>query len=148
MSSYFIFAIALTVAYIIYFAVMIMQDLYGKKKDGKYDVEVFTVTDDPDEGVQVSESDSGFSIGEEDYTTEYLEQENAQTDDDNQKASSDTPSPVAEIKSKIDESMDTVESFMSNPCTDEQLQLALINGGHIDDDTELDWKKVINELWS
>ena len=146
MSSYFIFAIALTVAYIIYFAVTIMQDLYGKKKDGKNDVEEFSVTDDPDEGVQVSESDSGFSIGEEDYTTEYLEQENAQTVDDNQKASSDTPSPVAEIKSKIDESMDTVESFMSNPCTDEQLQLALINGGHIDDDTELDWKKVINEL--
>ena len=146
MSSYFIFAIALTVAYIIYFAVMIMQDLYGKKKDGKNDVEEFSVTDDPDEGVQVSESDSGFSIGEEDYTTEYLEQENAQTVDDNQKASSDTPSTVAEIKSKIDESMDTVESFMSNPCTDEQLQLALINGGHIDDKTELDWKKVINEL--
>ena len=146
MSSYFIFAIALTVAYIIYFAVMIMQDLYGKKKDGKNDVEEFSVTDDTDEGVQVSESDSGFSIGEEDYTTEYLEQENAQTVDDNQKASSDTPSPVAEIKSKIDESMDTVESFMSNPCTDEQLQLALINGGHIDDKTELDWKKVINEL--
>ena len=146
MSSYFIFAIALTVAYIIYFAVMIMQDLYGKKKDGKNDVEEFSVTDDPDEGVQVSESDSGFSIGEEDYTTEYLEQENAQTVDDNQKASSDTSSPVAEIKSKIDESMDTVESFMSNPCTDEQLQLALINGGHIDDKTELDWKKVINEL--
>ena len=146
MSSYFIFAIALTVAYIIYFAVTIMQDLYGKKKDGKNDVEVFTVTDDTDEGVQVSESDSGFSIGEEDYTTEYLEQENAQTVDDNQKASSDTPSPVAEIKSKIDESMDTVESFMSNPCTDEQLQLALINGGHIDEKTELDWKKVINEL--
>ena len=145
MSSYFIFAIALTVAYIIYFAVMIMQDLYGKKKDGKNDVEEFSVIDDPDEGVQVSESDSGFSIGEEDYTTEYLEQENAQTVDDNQKASSDTPSPVAEIKSQIDESMDTVESFMSNPCTDEQLQLALINGGHIDD-TELDWKKVINEL--
>ena len=146
MSSYFIFAIALTVAYIIYFAVMIMQDLYGKKKDGKYDVEVFTVTDDPDEGVQVSESDSGFSIGEEDYTTEYLEQDNTQTVDENQESTSDTPSPIAEIKSQIDESMDTIESFMSNPCTDEQLQLALINGGHIDDKTELDWKKVINEL--
>ena len=146
MSSYFIFAIALTVAYIIYFAVMIMQDLYGKKKDGKNDVEEFSVTDDSVEGVLVSESDSGFSIGEEDYTTEYLEQENVQTVDENQESSSDTPSPVAEIKSQIDESMDTVESFMSNPCTDEQLQLTLINGGHIDDNTELDWKKVINEL--
>lgn len=146
MSSYFIFAITLTVAYIIYFAVMIMQDLYGKKKDGKNDVEVFSVTDDPDEGVQVSESDSGFSIGEEDFTTEYLEQENAPTLDENPESSTDSPSPIAEIKSQIDETMDTVESFMSNPCTDEKLQLALINGGHIDDDTELDWKKVINEL--
>lgn len=146
MCSYFIFAIALTVAYIIYFAVMIMQDLYGKKKDGKNDVEVFSVTDDPDEGVQVSESDSGFSIGEEDYTTEYLEQENAPTLDENPESSTDSPSPIAEIKSQINETMDTVESFMSNPCTDEKLQLALINGGQIDDDTELDWKKVINEL--
>ena len=60
--------------------------------------------------------------------------------------STDSPSPIAEIKSQIDETMDSVESFMSNPCTDEKLQLALINGGHIDDDTELDWKKVINEL--
>lgn len=123
-----------------------MQDLYGKKKEGKNDVEVFSVTDDPDEGVQVSESDSGFSIGEEDYTTEYLEQENAPTLDENPESSTDSPSPIAEIKSQIDETMDTVESFMSNPCTDEKLQLALINGGHIDDDTELDWKKVINEL--
>ena len=112
MSSYFIFAIALTVAYVIYFAVMIMQDLYGKKKDGKNDVEVFSVTDDADEGVQVSESDSGFSIGEEDYTTEYLEQENAPTVDENQESSTDSPSPIAEIKSQIDEAMDTVESFI------------------------------------
>lgn len=30
MRSYFIFAIVLTVAYLIYYAVIIMQDLYGK----------------------------------------------------------------------------------------------------------------------
>lgn len=123
-----------------------MQDLYGKKKDGKNDVEEFSVTDDPDEGVQVSESDSGFSIGEEDYTTEYLEQENAPTVDEHQDSFTDNSSPIAEIKTQIDEAMDTVESFMSNPCTDEKLQLALINGGHIDDETEPNWKKVINEL--
>lgn len=147
MNSYFIFAIALTVAYIIYFAVMIMQDLYGKKKDSKNDVEVFSVSEDVDEGIQVSESESGFSIGEEDYTTEYLEQENTPSFEENKEtSSSDSPSPIAEIKSQIDEAMDTVESFMSNPCSDEKLQLALINGGSIDDDRDLDWKKVINEL--
>lgn len=32
MKAYFIFAIALTVAYIIYYAVMIARDLYGKKR--------------------------------------------------------------------------------------------------------------------
>ena len=146
MSSYFIFAIALTVAYIIYFAVMIMQDLYGKKKDSKNDVEVFSIAEDSDEGVQVSEIDSGFSIGEDDYTTEYLEQEKTPTVDEEQKSSDDSPSPISEMKSQIDEAMDNVESFMSNPCSDEKLQLALINGGSIDDDHELDWKKVINEL--
>ena len=31
MKAYFIFAIALTVAYIIYYAVMIARDLYGLK---------------------------------------------------------------------------------------------------------------------
>lgn len=31
MNSYFIFAIVLTVAYIIYYAVIIAHDLYGKK---------------------------------------------------------------------------------------------------------------------
>ena len=35
MKSYFIFAIFLTIAYIIYYVVIITQELYGKKKDGK-----------------------------------------------------------------------------------------------------------------
>lgn len=33
MKAYFIFAIALTVAYIIYYAVMIARDLYGKNEE-------------------------------------------------------------------------------------------------------------------
>lgn len=31
MESYFIFTIVLTVAYLVYYAVIIVQDLYGKK---------------------------------------------------------------------------------------------------------------------
>lgn len=32
MKSYFIFTIVLTVAYLVYYAVIIVQDLYGKKE--------------------------------------------------------------------------------------------------------------------
>lgn len=32
MKSYFIFTIVLTVAYLVYYAVIIVQDLYGKRK--------------------------------------------------------------------------------------------------------------------
>ena len=41
MNSYFIFAIVLTVAYIIYYAVIIAHDLYGKKGTDKPNEEVF-----------------------------------------------------------------------------------------------------------
>lgn len=41
MNSYFIFAIVLTVAYIIYYAVIIAHDIYGKKGTDKPNEEVF-----------------------------------------------------------------------------------------------------------
>ncbi len=41
MSSYFIFALVLTVLYIVYFAVNIIRDLYGKKGTEKTDEEIF-----------------------------------------------------------------------------------------------------------
>lgn len=60
MKAYFIFAITLTVAYVIYFAVMIARDLYGnggKKKSGEeeFDVSGF----DEEESVSVVENDKG-----------------------------------------------------------------------------------------
>lgn len=41
MSSYFTFALVLTVLYIVYYAVNIARDLYGKKGTEKADEEVF-----------------------------------------------------------------------------------------------------------
>ena len=35
MSPFVIFAISLTIAYVIYYAVMITRDLYGKKKNNR-----------------------------------------------------------------------------------------------------------------
>ena len=71
MRSYFIFAIVLTVAYLIYYAVIIMQDLYGKRRTGKTEEEVFDLgTLEDEESVAVSESETGFRVGNEQYDTE------------------------------------------------------------------------------
>ena len=65
MSSYFIFALVLTVLYIVYYAVNITRDLYGKKGTEKTDEEVFDLgpMDATEESVEVSENETGFSIG-------------------------------------------------------------------------------------
>ena len=72
MGSYFIFALVLTVLYIVYFAVNIIRDLYGKKGTEKTDEEVFDLgpMDSTEESVEVSENETGFKIGNETYGTE------------------------------------------------------------------------------
>ena len=49
MKSYFIFTIVLTVAYLVYYAVIIVQDLYGNKGNGKPEEEVFDLGAPEDE---------------------------------------------------------------------------------------------------
>lgn len=72
MSSYLIFVLVLTAVYIIYYAVIITKDLYGKKEDAKTNEEVFDVSGmaDAEESVAVEENDGGFSIGGNSYDTQ------------------------------------------------------------------------------
>ena len=76
MKAYFIFAIALTVAYIIYYAVMIARDLYGKNGEKiKSGEEEFDVSDfDEEESVSVVENDKGFNIGDNEYETHFIDE--------------------------------------------------------------------------
>lgn len=71
MSPFVIFVIVLTIIYIIYYAVMITRDLYGKKEDHKTQEEVFDVSDMVEEeaAVSVHESDNGFSVADKEYET-------------------------------------------------------------------------------
>ena len=66
MKSFVIFAIVVTVIYVIYYTVIIVQDLYGKPKDVKSQGESFDVNDmtEEEESIAVSESDGGFSVGD------------------------------------------------------------------------------------
>ena len=72
MSSYLIFVLVLTAVYIIYYAVIVTKDLYGKKDDAKTTEEVFDVSNmaDAEESVTVEENNGGFSIGGNSYDTQ------------------------------------------------------------------------------
>ena len=73
MSPFVIFAISLTIAYVIYYAVMITRDLYGKKEENKSNEEVFDVSNITEEeaAVAVNENNGGFSIANKQYDTSY-----------------------------------------------------------------------------
>ena len=82
MSPFVIFAISLTIAYVIYYAVMITRDLYGKKEEAKSNEEVFDISNITEEevAVAVNESDGGFSVADKQYDTSF--QDGTSYDDD------------------------------------------------------------------
>lgn len=73
MSPFLIFAISLTIAYAIYYAVMITRDLYGKKEEAKSNEEVFDISNitEDEATVTVNESDGGFSVADKQYDTSF-----------------------------------------------------------------------------
>lgn len=73
MSPFLIFAISLTIAYAIYYAVMITRDLYGKKEEAKSNEEMFDISNITEEeaAVAVNESDGGFSVADKQYDTSF-----------------------------------------------------------------------------
>lgn len=66
MTPYAIFAIALTIAYIIYYGYNISKDLYGRKGDVQDTAEEFDIASISGEVVAtpVREMDGGFSLGD------------------------------------------------------------------------------------
>lgn len=80
MSPFVIFAISLTIEYVIYYAVMITRDLYGKKEENKSNEEVFDVSSitEEDAAVAVNESDGGFSIANKLYDTRYQNEQSGE----------------------------------------------------------------------
>ncbi len=84
MSPFVIFAISLTIAYVIYYAVMITRDLYGKKEEAKSNEEVFDISNmaEEDAAVAVNESDGGFSVADKLYDTSFQGGASYDEDDD------------------------------------------------------------------
>ena len=108
MNSYFIFAIVLTVAYIIYYAVIIAHDIYGKKGTDKPNEEVFDLgAPEEEESVAVTESETGFSIGSENYETEST-------------ATSSETSPEEDVKDKQGTAQEKLERLKAE--AEEQME--------------------------
>ena len=149
MGSYFIFAIVLTVLYVIYYAVLIVQDLYGKKGTEKPGEEVFELDpeDVSEESINVSESETGFSIGSEKYGTESpssasdVPEENGAGQDEEA-----ARERFERLKAKAEARMEDTAPYLSDPFTDEELYKAMVSGGHLDNRPDMAWKPVKDKL--
>ena len=66
MSAFAIFVLVLTFLYVVYYAAVIMQDVYGKKDTPKTDEEEFDVSNmqDVEEPISISEDPEGFRFSD------------------------------------------------------------------------------------
>lgn len=128
MKSFVIFAIVLTVVYVIYYTVVIVQDLYGKPKEEKNQAESFDLSDmtDEDESVTVTESEGGFSVGDNRYDTSLEGQQPTDTDATRQaNGVSVLPKVNAKLEGKLEEVQATSEDGMYS---DELFRLMMAKG--------------------
>lgn len=148
MESYFIFAIVLTVLYVIYYAVNIARDLYGKKENGKTDEEVFDLglVDATEESISVSENETGFSIGSEKYDTEVEAVATPVVQDSDAKQEETAHIRFERLKTKAEERMEDSVPYLSDPFTSEEMYKAMVSRGCPENRPELKWKPVKDKL--
>lgn len=120
MSPFAIFAIVLTIAYIIYYGVNISRDLYGKKGQESETEEIFDVSkmSEIEEPIPVTEEGDGFVIGTQSDLENLSEvnlpeeQKNEEKkNDDSYKGDTDDKRGIAE-KSKAEELVDNIRQNM------------------------------------
>ena len=157
MNPYFIFVLALTVLYIIYYAVNIAHDLYGKKGEVKNDTETYDVSDMASEGAEpeeedstaVTESENGFVIGEQEVETQVdaisdvtPEEEETPVEDE-----ANTQSKVEKLIAETSEKMENTEVYLSDPMFDEDLTRALLAKGLTGkENVHLEWTMTKDEM--
>lgn len=108
MNAFAIFAIALTVVYIIYYAVTISRDLYGSKKVKSSEEETIDIPDSDDEesSTEVSEVGDGFSLSTD-------SQDDSSAPEKEEAPHEDKP-VVSDSNVEIDEDSNTKVMFISS----------------------------------
>lgn len=148
MKSYFIFAIALTVVYVLYFVVVLVQDFYGKKGSGKANEEVFDLGPlDDEESIVVRERETGFDVGKDTYETENrLSDSSAEPETDTDNAAVSAEEKFERLKAKAEERMEESVPYLSDERTAEEMYKAMIARGRMDDRPEMTWTPVNDRL--
>lgn len=152
MKSYFIFAIVLTVVYLIYYAVIIVQDLYGKRGTEKTDEEVFDLgAPDDEESVTVTESETGFSVGGEQYETESeTTAPSAEPETETEKKDKETEESAEEklerLKAKAEEQMEDTIPYLSDARTADEMYKAMLAKGRLENRPDMAWKPIKDRL--
>ena len=146
-SSYFIFAIVLTVAYIIYYAVIIAHDIYGKKGTDKPNEEVFDLgAPEEEESVAVTESETGFSIGSENYETESTATSSETSLEDVKDKPGTAQEKLERLKAEAEEQMEETTPYLSDARTSEEMYKAMISKGRLDNRPEIKWNPIQDRL--
>lgn len=150
MKAYFIFAIALTVAYIIYYAVIIARDLYGKNGEkNKSGEEEFDINGfEEEESVSVVENDKGFNIGGDEYATHYIDETQNASEDMNHTDEKPKQDVIETLSNKVKVNMEETQVTFSNPYNSAELyKLMMQNGiGELHYDGGVTTKNIIDEL--
>lgn len=147
MNSYSIFAIVLTVAYLIYYAVIVAHDLYGKKKMSKTSEEVFDLGEpEEEESIAVSDSETGFSIGEDKYETEGTATASPETPGGEAETPDTTQEKFERLKAKAEERMEDTAPYLSDARTADEMYKAMISRGRIENRPEMMWKPIQDRL--
>ena len=139
MQGFIIFAIVVTVIYIIYYTMMITNDLYKKPKEEKSNTESFDVADlqengedaqeesttqnEQDEAVCVSESEGGFSVGDNHYETRYED-----TQEDSSSTSEESKAAVRSVIDNAQSKMETIQPQYSDVVSDDEMKRLIISG--------------------
>ncbi len=147
MKSYFIFAIVLTVVYLVYYAVIIVQDLYGKKGTGKKAEEVFDLGElVEEESVDVTESETGFSVGNEAYETEIVPTATPVQDDTPSDGEAAMAERLERIKAKAEERMEESVPYLSDARSADEMYKAMVCRGRLDNRPDMEWKPLKDRL--
>lgn len=150
MKSYLIFALVLTVVYLVYYAVIIVQDLYGKKDAGKAEEEEFDLgPSDSEEGIAVSESDTGFSVGNDSYETEAettAPMTAPENEADRTNAEETAEEKLERLKAKAEERMEDTVPYLSDAYTADDMYKAMIARGRLDNRPEMAWNPLKDRL--
>lgn len=150
MKAYFIFALVLTVAYIIYYAVMIARDLYGKNGEKiKSGEEEFDVSDfDEEESVSVVENDKGFNIGDNEYETHYIDETQNVPEETNPTDEKPRQDVIEALNNKVKADMEETQVTFSDPYNSAELYKLLMGKGigNTQPNIDVTTKPVIDEL--